>query len=659
MTDSQQTDIENDYYEDVSDTAIDDVLYDNVETELANNNANQNNAVAPIEAPNAAAEDEPPALIEPEDQDDSDDESDDEDEPPRRYPARERRAVDHLQPNMHGQSYVQKVSQKVTFADEKLIQNKKLESRHNLFTQVSPNPDNNVNYGGEEAIVLARTMDAIESRYSVRAQSYAQQYILNRAKKEFGQGAIGAAKKELKQQYQRTCFLPVKISDLTVNEKRKAQQALMLVTEKKDGSLKGRMVYNGKPTRSWLNKEDCASPTVSNEAIFLTAVVDGHQNRHVMISDAPNAFIHAPMPVKKPGEEKVIMKITGVLVDLLVEMDPNLYGPCVVFEKGRKVVYVEVLRASYGMLMASLLWYSKYKKDLEEAGFVFNPYDPCVANKTVKGVQLTTTIHVDDNKVSSTDPKALDWFEQWLNEKYGKFGDVKIQRGKKLRYLGMNFDYSVKGEVTVDMIDYVEDMLEPFKLKSTDTALTPAAEGLFDQNQEKSYLVGPNRTEVFHTTVAKGLFISKRARPDIQPTIAFLCTRVRKPEQKDWRKLMRLLRYLNGTKKLRLRLNAGRSVNVIKFYVDASFAVHPDFKSHTGAIMTFDGDGGAVQSVSRKQKLNSRSSTACEIIGTSDVAIIILWTKLFLKEQGIETVCYLYQDNASSILLETNGRKSA
>ena len=113
----------------------------------------------------------------------------------------------------------------------------------------------------------------------------------------------------------------------------------------------------------------------------------------------------------------------------------------------------------------------------------------------------------------------------------------------------MNFDYSVKGEVTVDMIDYVEDMLEPFKLKSTDTALTPAAEGLFDQNQEKSYLVGPNRTEVFHTTVAKGLFISKRARPDIQPTIAFLCTRVRKPEQKDWRKLMRLLRYLNGTKK--------------------------------------------------------------------------------------------------------------
>ncbi len=39
---------------------------------------------------------------------------------------------------------------------------------------------------------------------------------------------------------------------------------------------------------------------------------------------------------------------------------------------------------------------------------------------------------------------------------------------------------------------------------------------------------------------------------------------------------------------------------VIKWYVDTAFAVHPDFKSHTGGNMTFR--RGAVQSISRKQE---------------------------------------------------------
>ena len=100
-------------------------------------------------------------------------------------------------------------------------------------------------------------------------------------------------------------------------------------------------------------------------------------------------------------------------------------------------------------------------------------------------------------------------------------------------------------------------------------------------------------------------------------------------------------------------------MNVIKWYIDASFAVHPDFKSHTGMVMQFVGGRGAVQSASRNQKQNSRSSTEAEIVATSDVAIMVLWTKLFLQEQGVETKHIIAQDNKASILLETNGRRSA
>ena len=121
--------------------------------------------------------------------------------------------------------------------------------------------------------------------------------------------------------------------------------------------------------------------------------------------------------------------------------------------------------------------------------------------------------------------------------------------------------------------------------------------------------------------------------------------------------MVRLLKYLNGTKEKKLILSAD-NLNVIKWYIDASFAVHPDFKSHTGAVMTMG--TGAIQSMSRKQKLNTRSSTEAELIGVDDAINMVLWTKLFMDEQGYKIQeNKIYQDNMSAILLEKNGRKSA
>ena len=80
--------------------------------------------------------------------------------------------------------------------------------------------------------------------------------------------------------------------------------------------------------------------------------------------------------------------------------------------------------------------------------------------------------------------------------------------------------------------------------------------------------------------VARGLFLCKRARPDVHPAIAVLCTRVQKPTESDWQKLVRLLKYCNSTCDDKLALSAD-DVRVVKWYVDASFAVHPDFKSPT------------------------------------------------------------------------------
>jgi hypothetical protein len=167
----------------------------------------------------------------------------------------------------------------------------------------------------------------------------------------------------------------------------------------------------------------------------------------------------------KDGDEHVIMKITGVLVDLLVQMAPEVYGPYVVFENGRKVLYVQVLKALYGMLVASLLWYKQFRGDLEKLGFEFNPYDPCVANRMVNGKQHTVRFHVDDLMSSHVDPKVNDEFLIWLNKMYGSVAEVKATRGKIHEYLGMTFDFSEKGKVKIDMIDYMKAMVNDFPTK--------------------------------------------------------------------------------------------------------------------------------------------------------------------------------------------------
>ncbi len=123
--------------------------------------------------------------------------------------------------------------------------------------------------------------------------------------------------------------------------------------------------------------------------------------------------------------------------------------------------------------------------------------------------------------------------------------------------------------------------------------------------------------------MAQLLFLS-RVRRDIQTTVAFLTTRVKHPDEDDWGKLKRVLRYLHSTRLLTLTLHAD-SLSKIIWYVDASHQLHDDCKGHTGSILTFG--KGAVTSSSTKHNIPSKSSCESEIIGIYDKIGDILWTR--------------------------------
>lgn len=201
-------------------------------------------------------------------------------------------------------------------------------------------------------------------------------------------------------------------------------------------------------------------------------------------------------------------------------------------------------------------------------------------------------------------------------------------------------------------------MLEEFPEELGSAAATPASENLFKVDEASSALkLSVERSAIFHQFVAQLLFISSRSRRDIQTAVAFLTTRVKSPDEHDWVKLRRVMKYLKDTRFLKLTLSA-ENLRVLKWYLDSSYAVHPDCKGHTGGMLTLG--KGAVTSGSRKQKLNGRSSTEAEIIGVDDFMGPLLWTLCFMREQGYDaTSNILMQDNQSTMKLLINGQKSS
>jgi hypothetical protein len=223
-------------------------------------------------------------------------------------------------------------------------------------------------------------------------------------------------------------------------------------------------------------------------------------------------------------------------------------------------------------------------------------------------------------------------------------------------YLGMTLDYSQKGKVVFKMDDFIDRLLEEVPGDMDGVSATPAANHLFQVNKGGVKL-DDETAELFHHLVAKLLYLCKRVRPDLHTAVAFLTTRVMGPDVDDYKKLARCIRYLRGTQDLCLTLEADED-GKIHWWVDASFAVHPDMKSHTGAALSLG--RGAAYTMSTRQKINTKSSTEAELVGVDDAMPIIIWTRNFLKAQGYEVLeNTVYQDNQSAILLEKNGRASS
>jgi len=105
------------------------------------------------------------------------------------------------------------------------------------------------------------------------------------------------------------------------------------------------------------------------------------------------------------------------------------------------------------------------------------------------------------------------------------FGKMTVVQGQEHTFLGMEIVFNDNGTVRIGMKSYIKDAIKCFGEIVTKKVTTPAQKNIFELDS-KSKKLDDARSDLFHTIVAKLLYMSKRGRPDIQLAVAFLCTRV-------------------------------------------------------------------------------------------------------------------------------------
>jgi len=480
------------------------------------------------------------------------------------------------------------------------------------------------------ARIASRRVDA----YTLRAYRTS----LRKALAERHKGGKEAVMRELRQLIDKDVWAYIKQADLSITQLKKAIRCHMFLKEKLDAAgnfvkMKARLVAGGDGQDKTIY-QNISSPTVCLESVFGMLAVAAILRRKVATVDITGAYLECELP----EDDEVIMLVDPLLSRLLAEVDPS----AVPFQNDKGQLCVRLKRALYGCVQSARLWLEKLRDTLVSLGFEANPYDLCTFNKVVDGEQISIAFHVDDLLITCCSDSAIDALIVQLE---GVFTGVSATRGATHSYLGMQFIVK-DGGIELDMSGYLEKILaDRPELKNKPT---PADTNLMS-DLELSQELNDAEQKLFHSEVAKVLFIAKRCRMQCLTAVSVLASRVKCATRRDRDRLDRIFHYLHTTRDMVMCFKCG---GVVEFaaYVDASWAVHDDCHGRTGIVLIMA--GCAIGAWSYKQKMVTLSSTESEIVALADAMKEILWFRNWLLAQGHALgPTVVYEDNEALLKL--------
>jgi hypothetical protein len=418
-------------------------------------------------------------------------------------------------------------------------------------------------------------------------------------------------------------------------------------TDNKPTKFKARFCCNGKVQKNKNNELWTYAPTISNSVVKLVLGISCFEKRMISIIDIQVAFLNSIL------EEPVYVKVPAYIVNILVKNDQKYYGKHILKDGS---LLLKLKRSLYGLSNSPYNWNKTLSDALTEFGFTRSITEPCLFVKFYgSNSKFILTCFVDDLLCSYEHEDQIIEFKTFLIK---KFKNITINSNStNFDYLGIGIEYQrEKGYMLMHQKGYINQLLQKFNVKGY--SKVPFSSDLFEQGDindlslQKSigFECKPGDSKLFLSILMSISFILA-TKPELAVGVSVLSMRSKSPTLKDFKALEKILKYINLTKHLVLKLRPN-SLSLFA-YVDSAYLVHSDSKSQSGICISLgeigDNFGCLIYSKSKKTSMVCKSSCESELVAIDASLNELIFLQKCCKELSIDNgKIFIYNDNLST-----------
>lgn len=312
--------------------------------------------------------------------------------------------------------------------------------------------------------------------------------------------------------------------------------------------------------------------------------------------------------------------------------------------------FCKLKKSIYGLKQSAKCWNEKLINVFLNVGFSRGLADSCVLKILKDGEWIFLLIYVDDILVAANSENHHNFVKLILKNNFdiSDMGEVNF-------YLGIKIEKGIDKYFTISQENYINKIVEDSGVTDAKFSKIPMDIGYVKENDDNNFMPS---NEKYHHLIGSLLYLSVNTRPDISTAVSILSRKVNNPTFRDWAELKRLIKYLNGTKELKLKLTCNNKKGLYGF-ADADWAqCQADRKSNSGFLFKYN--GSCISWCCRKQECVSLSSTEAEYISLSEASQEAVWLRRLMNdfEVKLNHATVIYEDNQSCLKLIENEKFS-
>lgn len=383
--------------------------------------------------------------------------------------------------------------------------------------------------------------------------------------------------------------------------------------------FKARLVAKGCSQQHGVNYTDTFSPVVRYSTVRMLFALSAQLKLHVHQLDVTTAYLNSEL------HDVVYMQQPEHFVDV---------------RHPKKVLRLN--KAIYGLKQSGREWHSKLDGVLKNLGYKPCVGEPCLYSKNGQGKYNFITIYVDDLLIASTNEEDVMKIKQEL----GAIFEI-VDKGIVRHILGIEVERNgAQGAISLSQKRYIEELLLKHGMKTCRPVSTPLDPGFQVGCTSESCKKVDATT--YQSLIGELMYLAVLTRPDILHAVCKLSQRNQNPHQEHMAAVNHILRYLSGTKDVKIHYERVEGDICIEGFVDADWGSdNENRKSYSGYVFLMA--GGVFSYESKKQNTVALSSTEAEYVALSSAAKEVLYLNQLLKEIDINVKdVVLYCDNVSA-----------